>query len=296
MKEKKPKEKKEKPPKVKKEKPPKVKKEKPPKVKKEKPPKVKKEKPPKVKKEKPPKVKKEKKKKNVPEGAEGEEEGGGGGGKKKLLLILLPVLLVVAAGAVFLVTRVLGRMPDPPQDGDETVATDEAGEEEAGDAEDAGDGEDGEGADAEGGEETEGEEPPAPAPTEYLEIRTTMTTSDVVNFFRRIPPERLGLSGDSMDDYEIFPSDSIVRVDGHICSRVIVYSDDGTAGTNEVVGTFFLSRDFRRLLYRYDAETGTVTQIDTSAYTVHEDTGTVTLNGEEAGEEGEEEETEEAAE
>ena len=259
---------KEKPPKVKKEKPPKVKKEKPPKVKKEKPPKVKKEKPPKVKKEKPPKVKKEKpprkqkKKKGGEEGAEGEEEEqGSGGGKKKLLLILLPAVLVVAAAAVFLGTRLLGGGKDPGDDPPEESVSDEA---EVPPEE----GEDGEG--AEDGEETE------PEPTQSLQITTRMTTAEVVSYIEHLSPSVLGLEGDSMDDYELFASESIILVDGRTCTQVRVYGD-GPAGTNEIKGIYFLSRDGKRYLYRYDEETNTVEQLDTGNARIDEKAGTVIL-------------------
>ena len=253
--------KKEKPPKVKKEKPPKVKKEKPPKVKKEKPPKVKKEKPPKVKKEKPPRKKKKAEAAEGAEGEEGEEGGKKGGGKKKLLLILLPAVLVVAAAAVFLGTRLLGgnKEPkdDPPEEGvSEEAETPEEGEENA----------------EEGGEETEA----APEPTEPLQITTRMTTSEVVSYIEHLSPEVLGLEGEDMSEYELFASESIILVDGRTCTQVRVYGD-GPAGTNEIKGIYFLSRDGKRLLYRLDEETNTVVQINTKNARIDEEAGTVTL-------------------
>ena len=272
-KEKAPKEKKEKAPKPKKEKKPKVKKEKAPKPKKEKKPKVKKEKPPKPKKEKAPKAKT----KAAEGGAEGEEAEEGSGGKKKLLLILLPVVVAVAVTAAFLLPNVLGGIGGNAEEtGDdpgkpETSSRTESGEPEGDPAAENGAPEDG----ADG--ETDGEADAAPSGgTDDGEIHTGMTTAQVVGYVESLPPASLGLKGDNMSEYDVYASDSIVLVDGRICTQVRVYDDSGV-GTNEVQGVFFLSRDGERLLYRYDPETDSVYQMEIDSARYDASSGTVTL-------------------
>ncbi|MCI8437730.1 MAG: hypothetical protein HFF40_09240 [Lawsonibacter sp.] len=57
---------------------------------------------------------------------------------------------------------------------------------------------------------------------------------------RSMSPAHLGLSGDSMDDYTIFPIDGFVKVDGLDCRRFNVYSkhDPGS-----IAATYFFSVD-----------------------------------------------------
>ena len=282
---------------AKKEKTPKEKKEKAPKPTKEKKPKVKKEKAPKPKKEKAPKPKKEKAPKAKTKAAKGGAEGGeaeeGSGGKKKLLLILLPVVVAVAVTAAFLLPNVLGGISGGAEgsEGDlgetEKNSQAESGEPEDGSA--AGDSEpDGEPEDAAG--ETAGETAVGAADgtssgdADAGEIHTGMTTAQVVGYVESLPPASLGLKGDNMSEYEVYASDSIVLVDGRVCTQVRVY-DDSAVGTNEVKGIFFLSRDSARLLYRYDPETDSVYQMEVGSARYDASSGTVTLT-EGAGAEG----------
>ena len=267
--------KKEKTPKVKKEKAPKPKKEKKPKVKKEKAPKPKKEKAPKPKKEKAPKTKT----KAAKGGAEGEEAEEEGGGKKKLLLILLPVVVAVAVTAAFLVPKVLGGIGGNAEEtGDdpgepETSSQAESGEPEGDSAAENGepeDGADGEAEAASSGDADDGE------------IHTGMTTAQVVGYVESLSPAVLGLEGKDMSEYEVYASDSIVLVDGRVCTQVRVY-DDSSVGTNEVQGIFFLSRDSQHILYRYDPETDSVYEMSVNSARYDASSGTVTLTeGEEA--------------
>lgn len=269
------KEKKEKAPKPKKEK-----KEKKPKVKKEKPPKPKKEKKPKVKKEKPPRPKKEKKvKARTKAAADGggtggeEEEEKKGFGKKKLLLILLPVVVAVAATAVFLIPQVLGTIGgDREADGD---APSEAGETAPPE-----DGEPEESAPPAGDGETEGDTSQSGAAGGAVsgsgEVHTGMTTAQVVGYVEGLSPAVLGLEGTDMSEYEVYASDSVVLIDGRVCTQVRVY-DDSSVGTNEIKGIFFLSRDSARILYRYDSDTDSVYQMEVGSARYDESSGTVTL-------------------
>ncbi|MBQ9413093.1 MAG: hypothetical protein IJU29_08375 [Oscillospiraceae bacterium] len=276
-----------------------AKKEKPPKVKKEKPPKVKKEKPPKVKKEKPPKVKKQGGKKKGPDIGNGqvenlltgEMEGGEKkkGGKKKLLLILIPIVVLAAAGGVLVFTGVLDRDSDveEPEIVD-TAETEPSGEGGEGGGEGEGVGEPGE------PEEPEEPEEPASTPGRYLtDIQTNMTTADIVTYMNGLSPEVLGLEGTDMTAYEVYPSEGVTLVDGLTCSRVQVYSRGEQSGTNDVEGVYYITRSGARRLYRYDVETGLVTEVELPQPTLPPTPEPA--EGEEGAEDGEEEEAAEAS-
>lgn len=74
-------------------------------------------------------------------------------------------------------------------------------------------------------------------------------------------PEELGLSGSSMDEYEIIPMDGTQRVDGNPCICLYVYSGNNTPHTNEYMGSYLMSLDGQHL-YRLDPVTNEVTELD----------------------------------
>lgn len=228
---------------------PKEKKSKEKKPPKEKKPKVKK--PPKEKKPKPKKEKAPKKKK-----ADG-AEGGKKGGKKTLVLVLVLVAVVAVAAVIAVFTlRSIGGGED------QTLEETESGEEgeETDSGEDSGDGEEGE--DGEGDSEDADEAPaPSKAP-DPLRVTTAMTTAETEEYLRRFTPASLGLSGESMEDYEIYAADNVVLVDGYTCAELSVYSKDASAGTNDIEGWFLLSRGSDRTLFRLDRESGQLTKLD----------------------------------
>lgn len=55
-------------------------------------------------------------------------------------------------------------------------------------------------------------------------------------------PEELGLSGESMEEYNVFPIDGVEMVDGVACITLYVYSDGGEGG-NEFMGSYLMSID-----------------------------------------------------
>lgn len=55
-------------------------------------------------------------------------------------------------------------------------------------------------------------------------------------------PEELGLSGESMEEYNVFPIDGVEMVDGVACITLYVYSDGGENG-NEFMGSYLMSID-----------------------------------------------------
>ena len=239
------------------------------KPKKEKPPKEKK-----PKKEKPPKEKKAKKGKDAPEGAEGEE-----GAKKKgppLLLILIPVFVVLIVGVLAVVFVVLPRLRGKPA---EDIEPEEPGAELSAQVENTERAKQGEPRDAapepppdaepepgsDGTPTPEGldEEPPVEEPEQKpVDIVVSMTTSESIDYFRSLPPEALGLPGETMDDYDIFASEHLILVDDVPCKEFHVYSISGRAGTNTVEGLYLLTQRGARKIYKLDEATNTVTELN----------------------------------
>lgn len=108
--------------------------------------------------------------------------------------------------------------------------------------------------DDENTEDTESEE----------ETENPISVSDAVNFMQTLSPQLLGLSGSSMAQYKVYPSMSVVLVDGMECSELSVYSQGKESGTNDIEGIYLLSRGELRHLYRLDKKTEQVTEIPLS--------------------------------
>lgn len=77
-----------------------------------------------------------------------------------------------------------------------------------------------------------------------------MTNNDAVAFLKELSPTQLGLEGESMGPYLVYPVEGQVLVDGVPCLRLNVYLRDG-AQVNRIVGTYMLTGD-RRHLYRLE--------------------------------------------
>ena len=56
-------------------------------------------------------------------------------------------------------------------------------------------------------------------------------------------PAELGLSGESMEEYNVYPIDGVEMVDGVACITLYVYSDGGGQGGNEFMGSYLMSID-----------------------------------------------------
>ncbi len=82
------------------------------------------------------------------------------------------------------------------------------------------------------------EEPEEAPPTSVSEQR---------DYFKSLNPERIGLEGDDMDDYEVFPQQGWVLVDGISCREINVYLQDARNATNVYMGTYYLSSDLSTL-------------------------------------------------
>ncbi len=85
-----------------------------------------------------------------------------------------------------------------------------------------------------------------------------MTVDEALSYFSRLAPETLGLPGEDMSEYEIYPSEKAVPVDGLPCLKITVYAESDS-GTNEPAGTFLLARDGTAV---YRLEGNQVTQLD----------------------------------
>lgn len=72
---------------------------------------------------------------------------------------------------------------------------------------------------------------------------------------RAIHPSKLGLPGESMDDYELLTQEGSVRIANSPCIRVNIYD-----GNSQIAGSFFVSSDGR--LYKLDEATNGVVELD----------------------------------
>ncbi len=205
----------------------------------------------KPKKQKQPKQPKPKKEKKVR--AEGEEKKGG----KKKLLILIPLLAAALAVVVFVVLpKIRGGSDQPAEDAEQS---EQAGQEEEGQEEKGQEDEDGQEEEKE--VDPENRDPADDGNDIDEEGAEPMSVSQAVNYMMTLPPSLLGLEGSSMTEYDIYPGGAVVRVDGMACTEMSVYSKSDTAGTNNIVSTYLLSRGEIRHLFKLDKVTKQVTEI-----------------------------------
>ena len=71
--------------------------------------------------------------------------------------------------------------------------------------------------------------------------------SEQLDYFNSLDPGKLGLEGDDMNDYMVFPQQGWVLVDGVSCRKMNVYLQDVKTATNVFMGTFYLSSDMSQL-------------------------------------------------
>jgi hypothetical protein len=76
-----------------------------------------------------------------------------------------------------------------------------------------------------------------------------MTLNQAIDFMYECDPADLGLSGESMAEYDIMPMDGAVLVGTTPCQRMNVYGRDSKTGTNVIAGQYLLSGDGRYLYY-----------------------------------------------
>lgn len=85
-----------------------------------------------------------------------------------------------------------------------------------------------------------------------------MTVDEAISHFKGLDPAALGLEGEDMSGYELYPTEKAVPVDGLPCLKITVYGES-EAGTNQPVGTFLMARDGTAV---YRLEDGQVTKLD----------------------------------
>lgn len=81
------------------------------------------------------------------------------------------------------------------------------------------------------------------------EESSSMTMDEAVDYVRSLPPSALGLTGNSMSDYNIFCEDGLVLLDGAPCLCLNVYR------SGRFQGSFLFSPE-SKTLYRLNRSTG----------------------------------------
>lgn len=81
-----------------------------------------------------------------------------------------------------------------------------------------------------------------------------------VDYFNSLKPWDIGLEGDDMGDYKVYPKQGWVLVDSFSCREMDVYLEDVRDGSNAYMGTYFLSSDLQHL-YQKDSN-GQIVPID----------------------------------
>lgn len=85
---------------------------------------------------------------------------------------------------------------------------------------------------------------------------------DQLEYFNSLDPMKLGLTGENMSDYMIYPQQGWVMVDDVECREIMVYQMDPQTATNQVVGTFYLSSDLTRVYKKTDDNQITPVQVN----------------------------------
>lgn len=87
-----------------------------------------------------------------------------------------------------------------------------------------------------------------------------MSLTEALDRVKSLDPAKLGLPGQSMDEYEIYSEMGSVLIGGTPCIRLNVYHNSQENGTNENVGNLFISSDGQHL-YRLNIESNTVQEL-----------------------------------
>lgn len=88
----------------------------------------------------------------------------------------------------------------------------------------------------------------------------TVQVDTAQQYIEGLSPGDLGLSGASMDAYEVFAGDGGALVDGKQCMRFSVYQASGTENGSVYMGTYLISMDGQHL-YQLDLDTNRVTKL-----------------------------------
>lgn len=101
----------------------------------------------------------------------------------------------------------------------------------------------------------------SPPPQSTPGGRPSIGIRDAGDQIMSMTPVELGLPGTSMADYEVWPQNSLEKVDGENCIRVDVYN--GSTGSNPYAfaGSYLMSMDGAHL-YRLDPVTNTLQELE----------------------------------
>lgn len=88
------------------------------------------------------------------------------------------------------------------------------------------------------------------------------SVKEQTEYFNSLDPRKLGLEGESMLDYMIYPQPAWVKVDDVECREIMVYKMDPQTAVNQVVGTFFLSGDLSQVFKQTEDGQIVAVQID----------------------------------
>ncbi|MBD5162083.1 MAG: hypothetical protein HDT14_08745 [Oscillibacter sp.] len=90
---------------------------------------------------------------------------------------------------------------------------------------------------------------PAPEPEKPVEEEESRPTSisEQTDYFNSLDPRKLGLEGDSMADYMVYPQQGWVLVNDIYCREMLVYLQDVQTATNVYIGSFYLSSDMSQV-------------------------------------------------
>ena len=76
-----------------------------------------------------------------------------------------------------------------------------------------------------------------------------------------LSPEIFGLSGESMEAYQVLTASDHALIDGQLCVEFHLYDESERAGTNTIAGTYYLTREGPLKLYQIDERTGIAEEI-----------------------------------
>lgn len=85
-----------------------------------------------------------------------------------------------------------------------------------------------------------------------------------VEYFTSLNPQALGLEGDDMKAYMVFPQQGWVMIDDVSCREISVYRQDAQTATNVLAGTFYLSSDLTHIYKKSDNEQIIPLQVSTA--------------------------------
>jgi len=87
-----------------------------------------------------------------------------------------------------------------------------------------------------------------------------LTHAEAIEFMAQLNPKDLELDGTSMSEYNFYVKDGLITVDEMPCLCIKVYSDSNPEGTNDYLGSYFLTRDGHRV-FKLDEETQKVVEM-----------------------------------